>query len=130
MLARAAYGRPMVAPAQELLRALAAGEDGAGWRVLALRPEVPGADAAFDAALTPKVRMLVQLAALVAIDAPTATLRWAVELASSVGADEDEIVGVLATVGREVGLPRIVEAAPRLALAIGYEVDVEGWDGT
>jgi 4-carboxymuconolactone decarboxylase len=120
----------MVATAQELLRALAAGEDGAVRRVLAVRPEVPGAGAGIDAVLTPKTRMLVRLAALVAIDAPTATLRWAVELACSVGADEDEIVGVLATVGREVGLSRIVEAAPRLALAIGYEVEVEGWDGT
>jgi 4-carboxymuconolactone decarboxylase len=119
----------MVAPARELLWALAASEDGAVARVLALRPEIPRAAAAFDAALTPKVKMLVRLAALVAVDSPTATLRWAVELACGAGACEDEIVAVLTTVGPDVGLPRIVGAAPRLALAIGYEVDVEGWDG-
>jgi 4-carboxymuconolactone decarboxylase len=91
--------------------------------VLALRPEPTADKADLDSALTPRIRNLVRLAALIAVDAPTASLRWAVELAWNAGADEEEIVQVLATVGSEVGLSRIVSAAPRLAAAIGYDID-------
>jgi len=56
-------------------------------------------------------------------------VRWAVELALQAGAEDDEIVEVLATVAAVVGSARVVAAAPRLALAIGYDIEVEGWDG-
>jgi hypothetical protein len=45
-----------------------------------------------------------------------------VELAWSTGVVDEEIVGVLLSIGREIGLPRIVDGAPRLAAAIGYDV--------
>jgi 4-carboxymuconolactone decarboxylase len=115
----------MVGQAQELLRRLTANEEDSVRMVLSLRPEVTGGCPAFDRALTPRVRMLVRLAALVALDASTASLRWAVELASCAGADDDEIVAVLTTVAPEVGVARIVATAPRLALAIGYDVEAE-----
>ena len=73
---------------------------------------------------------MVCLAALVAVDAPTTTLRWVVERASCAGADEDEIVGVLTIVGPEIGVHHLVSTAPRLALAIGYEIELPGWDGS
>lgn len=92
--------------------------------VLALRPESTASCGA-GSSLTPRVRTLVRLAALVALGAPTATLRWAVELAGCAGADESEIVAVLAAVAPAIGLPRTVDAAPRLALAIGYDLDAE-----
>jgi len=114
----------MARPAEELLRALAANDEESVRKVLVLRPEATVGDCP-GASLTPRVRMLVRLAALVALDAPTATLRWAVELAGCAGADEREIVAVLAAVAPEIGLPRTVDAAPRLALAIGYELDVD-----
>jgi 4-carboxymuconolactone decarboxylase len=110
--------------AEQLLRALAANDEESVRAVLALRPE-NRADGYPGTSLSPRVRMLVRLAALVALDAPTATLRWAVELAGCAGADEREIVAVLAAVAPEIGMPRTVNAAPRLALAIGYELDVE-----
>ena len=66
----------------------------------------------------------------IAVDASTTSLRWAVELAWNAGADEDEIVRVLATVGSEVGVGRVVGAAPRLAAAIGYDIELEGSDGS
>jgi alkylhydroperoxidase/carboxymuconolactone decarboxylase family protein YurZ len=97
--------------------------------VLALRPESADPDGGLDPGLTPRVRMLVRLAALVALDASTTCLRWAVELASCAGADDEEIVRVLVTVGPEVGIPQVIRSAPRLAQAIGYEIDVEGADG-
>ncbi len=120
----------MAGQAEALLRALTANEEESIRTVLALRPEPTGDKAALSAALTPRIRNLVRLAALIAVDAPTTSLRWAVELACHAGADEDEIVWVLATVCPEVGLPRVVSAAPRLAAAIGYDVDLEGWDGS
>jgi 4-carboxymuconolactone decarboxylase len=118
----------MAGHAEALLSALTANEEESVRTVLALRPHLTGEAAGVDAALTPRTRNLVRLAALIAMDAPTTSLRWAVELACSAGADEDEIVRVLATVGADIGLPRIVSAAPRLAAAIGYDVDLEGWD--
>ena len=51
------------------------------------------------------------------------------ELALQAGAEDDDIVEVLVTVAAVVGSARIVAAAPRLALAIGYDIEVEGWDG-
>ena len=48
-----------------------------------------------------------------------ADLRRALEADGPV---DEEIVGVLLSIGREIGLPRIVDGAPRLAAAIGYDV--------
>ena len=107
--------------AEQLLRRLSDSEDESLQKVLALRPGA-GDGGECAAALTPRVRTLVRLAALVAGDASTTSLRWAVELAWSTGAVDEEIVGVLLSIGREIGLPRIVDGAPRLAAAIGYDV--------
>jgi hypothetical protein len=111
--------RAIVHEAEQFLRRLGDNEDESIQTVLALRPTVTG-DA--DLALTPRVLTLVRLAALVAGDASTTSLRWAVELAWSAGAADEEIVGVLLSIGREIGLPRVVDGAPRLAAAIGYDV--------
>jgi hypothetical protein len=109
----------MVLEAEQLLRRLTESEEESLQQILALRPDgqAEGGDA-----LTPRIRTLVRLAALVADDASTTSLRWAVELAWSTGAVDEEIVGVLLSIGREIGLARIVDGAPRLAAAIGYDV--------
>lgn len=107
--------------AEQLLRRLTESEDESLRTVLALRPDADD-DGECAVALTPRIRTLVRLAALVAGDASTTSLRWAVELAWSAGAVDEEIVGVLLSIGREIGLPRIVDGAPRLAAAIGYDV--------
>jgi len=109
---------------QALLRRLTDNEESSVRTVLSLRPEATGDCPTFSTALTPRMRMLVRLAALVALDASTASLRWAVELASCAGADDDEIVRVLSAVASEIGAARIVSTAPRLGLAIGYDVEV------
>jgi 4-carboxymuconolactone decarboxylase len=72
---------------------------------------------------------LVHLAALLTAGGSTTSLRWAVEFALREGADDEEIVEVLATVAGIVGSARVVAVAPRLALAIGYDIEVKGWDG-
>jgi alkylhydroperoxidase/carboxymuconolactone decarboxylase family protein YurZ len=75
------------------------------------------------AALDRKAEALVQVGALLSVGASTASLRWTVERAESTGATDEEILGVLVAIGPAVGLARVVAAAPRLALAMGYEID-------
>ncbi len=84
-----------------------------------------GSDAAVSAALRPKVDVLVQLGALLALGAATSSLRATVDRAVEAGATEAEIVGVLVAVAPAVGLARVVSAAPRLALAIGYDLEAD-----
>jgi methenyltetrahydromethanopterin cyclohydrolase len=66
---------------------------------------------------------------LLAANASTTSLRWAVELGDQAGVEDEEVIAVLATVAAVVGSARVVAAAPRLALAIGYDIEIEGWDG-
>jgi alkylhydroperoxidase/carboxymuconolactone decarboxylase family protein YurZ len=110
---------------EQLLRRLTAGDETSARLVMALHPN---AIEAGDLVLAPRVRMLVRLASLIAAEASTTSLRWAVELAACAGADEDEIVRVLALVGPDVGFPCVVATAPRLALALDYETGVEDCD--
>ena len=70
-----------------------------------------------------KTRAMVCMSALLAMGAGTTSLRWMTERAREAGASDEEIVGVLVAVGPEVGLATIVREAPRLALAIGYDVE-------
>lgn len=76
-------------------------------------------------ALTPKVDLLVRLGALLALGAETTTLRATVDRALEAGATETEIADVLVTVAPTVGVARVVTTAPRLALALGYELDAD-----
>lgn len=77
-------------------------------------------------ALDQKVDLLVRLGALLALGAATTSLRATAESAIQAGASESEIVDVLVAIGPAVGLARIVAAAPRLAMALGYEIDADG----
>src|SRR4051794_18009660 len=101
----------------ELLRRLALDDEHAVRA--ATGPEVMSGD---GPVLEPKTRALVRLAALLAIGATTASCRGAAERARVAGASDEELVGVLMAVGPVVGAARVVEAAPRLALAIDYDV--------
>lgn len=73
--------------------------------------------------LMPKVDRLVRLGALLALGAATSSLRATVEGAREAGATDDEIVGVLVAVAPAIGLARVVSTAPRLATAIGYDLN-------
>jgi alkylhydroperoxidase/carboxymuconolactone decarboxylase family protein YurZ len=105
-----------VDPAEQLLRRLALNDEKTIGMVLAGEP---GADV--DEALIPKVDLLIRLGALVALGASTPSLQRTVELAQAAGATDEELVGVLVAVAPTVGLARVVAAAPRLAVAIGYD---------
>ena len=105
---------------ERLLRRLALNDEESVGMVLA-----SGSDAVGTAALRPKVDLLVQLGALLALGAATSSLRATVDRAIEAGATESEIVGVLIAVAPAVGLARVVSTAPRLALAIGYDIEAD-----
>jgi 4-carboxymuconolactone decarboxylase len=119
-IAQAALVLVGVDDAERLLRRLALNDEESVGMVLASRS---GSSA--DAPLRPKVDLLVRLGALVAVGAATTSLRSTVELAMAAGASESEIVGVLVAVGPAVGLARVVSSAPKLAMAIGYDVEAD-----
>ena len=80
--------------------------------------------------LEPRAIALVNLAALIVLDAPTPAYQWSVEAAFEANVSADEIVDTLIAVLPSAGVPRVTAAAPRLALALGYDVDdaIEGVD--
>ncbi len=116
--------------AEQLLRGLASGDETLLRSVLTRSPAgMRQAHGPVTRELPAATRALVHLAGLLAAGGSTTSLRWAVELALQAGARDEEIVEVLETVAAVVGSARVVAAAPRLALAIGYDIEIEGWDG-
>ena len=65
---------------------------------------------------------LARVAALIAMDAATPSYQSAVEAGLEAGVSNEEIVGTLIAVLPVVGAARVVAAAPKLALALGYDV--------
>ena len=104
-------------PAEDLLRRLAFNDE----RVLGM-VLTGGWAAVTETKLSAKVELLVRLAALLAVGAATPSLR---EAPSGIGGggEPGEIVGVLVAVGPAVGVAGLVASAPRLALAIGYDLE-------
>ena len=74
-------------------------------------------------ALDPKTLALARLAALVAIGGAGPSFGEQATAAVSAGASADELVDVIVGVASIVGVPRVVAAAPRLALALGFDVE-------
>ena len=72
---------------------------------------------------------LARLSALVASSAPGPSLRSEVDAAVSAGATSTDILSTLAAILPVVGRPRIVAAAPKIALALGYDLDLLGSEG-
>jgi 4-carboxymuconolactone decarboxylase len=103
---------------QERLRSLALNDDCFVRSLLQL-----GLDTGDASRLDPKTHALVQLGALLAIDAAPSSYHASVEAALGAGASADEIVGILIAIAPAIGFARVVSAAPGLALALGYDVD-------
>jgi alkylhydroperoxidase/carboxymuconolactone decarboxylase family protein YurZ len=72
--------------------------------------------------LDPRTFSLVKIAALVAMDAPPASFLMQVGLALDSGASPHDIMGVLTAVAPQVGLPRIVAAAPEIMIALDLDL--------
>jgi 4-carboxymuconolactone decarboxylase len=76
-----------------------------------------------EGALYTVVAGLVRIAALIALGADTPAYQREVNAAFGVGASADEVIDVLSRVASIVGSTHVMSAAPRLALALGYDVD-------
>ena len=105
---------------ERLLRQLAINDEESVGNVLR-----DGSAAVGEVALQPKIDLLVELGALLALGAATSSLKVTVGRAVAAGATESEIVGVLLAVAPAMGLARVVSSAPKLALAIGYDIDAD-----
>jgi 4-carboxymuconolactone decarboxylase len=105
---------------ERLLRHLALNDEELVGKVLVGR-----SDSDPDSKLDVKVDLLVRLGALLALGAATASLRGTVTRAIAAGATESEIADVLVAIGPAVGLARVVAEAPRLAVALGYQIDAD-----
>jgi 4-carboxymuconolactone decarboxylase len=76
------------------------------------------------APLDAKALALARLGALIATGGSGPSYGAETDAALAAGASPAEMVGVLLGVASIVGVPRVVAAAPTLALALGYDVEV------
>ena len=72
--------------------------------------------------LDPRSHALVRIATLIAVDAAPPSYMSAVSAALDADLSMEQIVGTLIAVMPIVGVARVVSAAPKLGLALGYDV--------
>jgi 4-carboxymuconolactone decarboxylase len=87
-----------------------------------------------EARLDGRTEALIRVAVLVPLDAPQSSYQTAVGAALRAGASIEDLLATLVATVEAVGVPRVVSAAPRIALAAGYDVDADlegppSWDG-
>jgi alkylhydroperoxidase/carboxymuconolactone decarboxylase family protein YurZ len=114
---------------EETLRRLAIGD-----RTLIAALAGQGDERPEAARLDKLTESLVRVAVLVPLDAPQSSYQAAVEAAIRAGASLEDLLATLVATIDAVGVPRVVSAAPRIALAAGYDVDAAmeqaaSWDG-
>ena len=102
-----------------LLRRLSVSDEGAIGSIFA--GEITDVE---NSALGAKTHALVRLAALIATESGAPSYQWAVSVARAAGVRDDEVTGVLMSVAPIVGIARVASAAPVLATALGYELDL------
>jgi hypothetical protein len=108
------------AAAEEMFRRLTIGEPGIVAALAAREGRARGLRR-----LDAQTASLLQVGALVALDAPETAYRTAVDGALRLGADIEDLLAVLLAVAEEVGSARVIAAAPRVALAAGYDVEAD-----
>jgi 4-carboxymuconolactone decarboxylase len=81
-----------------------------------------GADSG-SVALGDRTSSLVRLAALITAGADSPAYQQEVRNAINAGASPEQITGVLLAIARVTGSTLVMSAAPKLALALGYDVD-------
>ena len=68
--------------------------------------------------------LLVRLAALIAVDAPSASYLANLAVASDAGLTAEDVQSVAIAVAPIVGSPRVVSAASNIARALGFAIGV------
>ncbi|WP_205629704.1 carboxymuconolactone decarboxylase family protein [Jiangella muralis] len=81
-------------------------------------------DSVATANLDPVDLMLVRIAALVAVDAPSISYLMNLGAASEMGIDSEQIRGVLAAIAPIVGTARIASATGRIVDALDVAIEV------
>ena len=113
----------MLSPSQAAMyRRMTLGDDAL---LTALFSGVDGGSEALDERTT----ALIRLAALIAVDAETPAYQSEVRHALDAGATPEQLTAVLVALARVTGSALIMSAAPKLALALGYDVDAGLEDG-
>ena len=74
--------------------------------------------------LPAREHMLARLAALVAVDAPTASYVMNVDTAAETGITVEDVQGLLIAVAPILGTARIVSAAARITEALGFVIEL------
>ena len=75
-----------------------------------------------DLDVDPKTLALARIGALVAMGAAEPSFGSHIDAAVSAGATSTEIVHILVGVTSVVGVPRVVEAAPKVAMGLGHDL--------
>ena len=75
-----------------------------------------------ESALDAKTAALLQLGASVVLGSTAVCVGWSAGRALAAGATEDEIADALLALASVAGLGRVVDAAPEVASALGYDV--------
>ncbi len=87
-----------------------------------------GEGAEFDPELDQRTCELVKLAVLIGIEGAMPSYVATVQAAQAAGASDAEIVDTLVAVLPSAGIVRTSSAAPKLALALGYEPNHALWE--
>lgn len=113
---------------RELLRRISANDESCLYALMAPARDHPSTHPLGYEPLDRRVRELVRIAALLMLEAPTTSLRWEVERALANGLSDAAVAQALCTTARHAGSGQLVSAAPRLGLALGFDMDVEASD--
>ena len=106
--------------AEETLRGVSVGDAPLLERLLAMQ-----LDNLETSGLDPRTYSLVKIATLIAIDAPPASYIAQIAFAREAGVTTDEIIGVLVASAPQVGIPKVVAAAPEIMLALDLPIGDE-----
>ncbi len=82
------------------------------------------ADSVEASSLDPETLMLVRIAALAAVDAPTVSYLLNLGAAGEVGIDAEQVRGVLAGIAPIIGTARIASATGKIVDAIEVAIEV------
>ena len=86
------------------------------------------ADSLEASSLDPETLMLVRIAALAAVDAPSVSYLLNLGAASQLGIDAEQVRGVLAAIAPIVGTARIASATGKIADALEVAIEIAEYD--
>jgi alkylhydroperoxidase/carboxymuconolactone decarboxylase family protein YurZ len=114
------YERGIRADFREVLSSIAAARPDVLEEATGLRADIRAASG-----LDSRTFALIQIATLIALDAPPASYSFQIARALEEGVTPEEILGVLRAVAPQVGGPKVVAASPEIMLALGLPLDDE-----